>query len=31
MGIVAYDGIAGRSDWKALERAVEEARPIAGV
>ena len=32
--IVAYDAIAGRTEWEALERAVEEARlrvPIAGV
>ncbi len=32
--IVAYDGIAGRTEWAALERAVEEARlrvPIGGV
>ena len=29
----AYDGIAGRAEWAALERAVEEARlrvPIGG-
>jgi NADPH:quinone reductase-like Zn-dependent oxidoreductase len=34
IGIVAYDGIAGRTEWAALERAVEEARmrvPIGGV
>jgi NADPH:quinone reductase-like Zn-dependent oxidoreductase len=32
--VVAYDGIAGRAEWAALERAVEEARlrvPIGGV
>jgi NADPH:quinone reductase-like Zn-dependent oxidoreductase len=32
--IAAYDGIAGRAEWVALERAVEEARlrvPIGGV
>jgi NADPH:quinone reductase len=32
--VAAYDGIAGRTEWAALERAVEEARlrvPIGGV
>ena len=32
--IAAYDGIAGRAEWAALERAVEEVRlrvPIGGV
>ena len=32
--VVAYDGIAGRNEWAALERAVEEAgmrMPIGGV